>query len=183
MPRTLTVLAFAVVLTACVQGSTDSGGSDAGSGAGTTTTTLGRLGLEQATLEFSACMRGQGIDTPDIRLDAQSRPVLEELRTTIDTTTAEFRAALAECAPILTNAGALDLRGDPELQAVIVSQLGAFAECARAEGLESFPDPDPAFSGIGSPFPSEAVPFTDPDFEEVVTRCQDTLGSIVFDQR
>jgi hypothetical protein len=116
---------------------------------GTTTTTLGRLGLEQATLEFTACMRDQGIDTPDIRLDAQGRPVLDGLIESVDTTSGAFRAALAECASILTRAGALDLRTDPELQAVIVDQLQEFSECARREGLlrSRFPEGSGGVSG------------------------------------
>ena len=89
----------------------------------------------------------------------------------------EFRRALTDCAPILTSVGALDLRRDPELQAVIVSQLRAFAECVRNEGVATFPDPDPAFSGVGSPFSSDEVPFADPAFDEAVATCREALGS------
>lgn len=143
-----------------------------------TTTTLGRLGLEQATLEFTECMREEGVDTPDIRIDAQGRPVLDELLDAVDTTTAEFRGALTECAVILTRAGALDLRTDPELQAVIVDQLQEFSECARREGVRDFPDPDPAFTGTGSPYPLDAIPFSDPLFQKAVVACQEILGSL-----
>ena len=146
--------------------------------ADTTTTTLGRLGLEQATLEFTACMREQGIDTPDIRLDAQGRPVLDDLLDAVDTTTAEFRTALAECATILTRAGALDLRTDPELQAVILDQLQEFSECARREGLRDFPDPDPAFTGTGSPYPLDEIPFSDPAFQKALIACQEIIGNL-----
>lgn len=184
MPRRLPVLVIAVVLSACVQQSSipTTGGAEQASGqaAPATTTTLGRLGLEQATLEFGSCMRDHGIETPDIRLDAQGRPVLDDLGSAVDTSTAAFRAALTECAPILTRVGALDLRRDPELQAAIVSDLRTFSECVRREGVETFPDPDPAFSGVGSPFPSDEVPFTDPRFEAAVATCQETLGPTVF---
>ena len=37
----------------------------------------------------------------------------------------------------------------------LLDQLRAFAECVRGEGVETFPDPDPAFSGVGSPFPAD----------------------------
>ena len=145
----------------------------------TTSTTLGRLGLEQATLEFTACLREQGIEAPDIRLDAQGRPVLDELLDRVDTSTPEFAEALRACAPILTRAGALDLRSDPELQAVIVDQLQEFSECMRREGITDFPDPDPAFTGTGSPFPLDEIPFDDPLFEKATFACQEILGSIV----
>lgn len=180
MPRPLLVLLAVVLLTACLQQpSEEPAGGDGESigSASSTTTTLGRLGIEQATLEFGSCMRAQGLDTPDIRLDAQGRPVLDDLRSGVDTSSVEFRRALTECASILTRAGALDLRRDPELQTVIVSQLTIFAECVRSQGIEAFPDPDPAFSGVGSPFPSDEVPFADPGFDVAVATCQDVLGS------
>ena len=145
----------------------------------TTSTTLGRLGLEQATLEFTSCLREQGVDAPDIRLDAQGRPVLDELLDRVDTSTPEFAEALRACASILTRAGALDLRSDPELQAVIVDQLQEFSECMRREGITDFPDPDPAFTGTGSPFPLDEIPFDDPLFEKATFACQEILGSIV----
>ncbi len=179
MPRRFSLLVIVLVLAACVEqpGDAPTGDDGQNQSVASTTTTLGRLGIEQATLEFSSCMRSQGVDTPDIRLDAQGRPVLDDLRTAVDTSTVEFRRALTDCAPILTRVGALDLRRDPELQAVIISALRAFAECVRGEGVETFPDPDPAFSGVGSPFPTEEVPSTDPLFEAAVERCREALGS------
>jgi hypothetical protein len=188
MHRIALLLLLAVLAAGCSQSTDDppeatipssedlSASPDASAGA--TTTTLGRLGLEQATLEFTSCMREQGIDTPDIRLDAQGRPVLDELIDAVDTTTAEFRVALAECATILTRAGALDLRTDPELQAVIIDQLQEFSECARREGLRDFPDPDPAFTGTGSPYPLDEVPFSDPAFQKALVACQALLGNL-----
>lgn len=184
MPRPLVLLVVAVLLSACVQASDDGVAGQAGQGseqaAASTTTTLGRLGIEQAVLEFGSCMRSRGIDTPDMRLDAQGRPVLDDLRAAVDTTSAQFRRALVDCASILTSVGAFDLRRDPELQTVIVSQLGAFSECVRNEGVATFPDPDPAFSGLGSPFPSDEVPFTDPAFDTAVAICREALGSALI---
>lgn len=188
MRRIALVLTLAVLAVACSQDadepatetipSSDDLTAEPVAAEDTTTTTLGRLGLEQATLEFTACMREQGVDTPDIRLDAQGRPVLDDLLDSLDTTTAEFRTALAECATILTRAGALDLRTDPELQAVILDQLQEFSECARREGLRDFPDPDPAFTGTGSPYPFDQIPFADPAFQKAIIACQEIIGSL-----
>lgn len=144
----------------------------------TTSTTVGMLGLEAATLEFTSCMRDQGVDFPDIRLDSQGRPVLGEVLDGLDTAGVEFRGALATCASILTQAGALDLRTDPELQAIIVDQLQQFSECMREQGVTAFPDPAPGFNGTGSPFPLEQIPLTDPAFQEAAVACQDVLGSL-----
>jgi hypothetical protein len=147
--------------------------------AATTVTTLdqSRLSLEQATLEFTACMRDNGIDFPDIRIDADGRPDLGNILDQIDTTTSEFRQALTRCAGILTRAGALELTSDPELQAVIIDQLATFSECMRTNGVDDFPDPSPGFNGTGSPYPLGLIPLDDPDFQTAVTTCQDQLGS------
>lgn len=144
----------------------------------TTSTTEPRLTLEEASLQFTACMRDQGIDLPDLRLDAEGRPLLGEAFDDVDLASDEFRTALTACSDILTRAGALDLSTDPELQAALIDQLVTFSECMRTEGVEDFPDPSPGFTGTGSPYPLGLVPFDDPDFESAVSTCQDRLGSI-----
>lgn len=190
MRRLAPLLIAVVVVGACTSGTEGAGDTDTIPSSDdlvesvtdpvdTTTTTLGRLGLEQATLEFTSCLRDEGIDSPDIRLDAEGRPVLDELLEAVDTSTPEFAEALRACASILTRAGALDLRTDPELQAVIIDQLQEFSDCMRREGIGSFPDPDPAFTGTGSPYPLADVPFDDPLFEKATFSCQEILGSLV----
>ena len=144
----------------------------------TTTTTSERLDFEAATLAFTECMRQEGIDFPDVRFDAEGRPLLGEVMEDVDTASEEFTDALGSCAGILTDAGALDLATDPELQAVLVDQLAEFSECMRTNGITGFPDPDPAFTGTGSPYPLGMVPFDDPGFEEAAGVCGETLGDI-----
>lgn len=188
MKRTALLVATLLVVSAC--SSDDDGAPDVpdasdldvttSTTAPTTTTEAPTLGLEQATLDFTACMREQGIDFPDIRLDDQGRPVLGDILDEIDTETVEFRGAIATCASILTQAGALDLRTDPELQAVIIDQLQDFSQCMRDNGLTSFPDPDPDFNGTGSPYPLELIPLTDPAFQEATGACQELLGTLGF---
>jgi hypothetical protein len=125
-------------------------------------------------------MREQGIDLPDVELDAQDRPALGDLLGDIDTATVEFRGAIATCSSILTQAGVLDLSGDPELRAVVVEQLASFADCMRNEGISGFPEPDPDFDGVGSPFPLELIPINDPGFADATLACQDQLGGLVL---
>lgn len=144
----------------------------------TTTTLSPRLGFEQASLEFTTCMREEGIDLPDLRLDAQGRPVLGDVLEEVDTTSVEFRGALATCASILADSGALDLSADPEIQAIVMDQLQQFSECMRDEGLDQFPDPVPGFTGTGSPYPLELIPFNDPLFAQAATACQEIIGSL-----
>jgi hypothetical protein len=137
-----------------------------------------RLSLEQATLEFTECMRAEGIEIPDIRMDSEGRPQLGDLLEDIDTATPAFQAALSSCATILTRAGALELTSDPELQAVIIDQLASFSECMRTNGVDSFPDPTPGFNGTGSPYPLGLIPFDHPDFQTATAACQDQLGDL-----
>jgi hypothetical protein len=136
-----------------------------------------RLSLEQAALQFAACMRDNGVDFPDIRIDANGRPDLGNIFDEIDTTSTEFRTALTQCVSILGRAGALELTSDPELQAVIIDQLATFSECMRSNGVDDFPDPSAGFNGTGSPYPLGLIPFDDPEFQSAVTTCQDELGS------
>ena len=163
--RLLALVLVATLTVSCTRPPSTSGEGAGGAAApqtgDTTTTSLGRLGLEQVSLEFSGCMREHDISIPDLRLDAAARPVLDDLAAAVDTSSQEFRDALAACAVILTSAGALDLRGDPELRAAILEDLAAFAACARAEGLVDFPDPDLSFDGTGPAFATDALPLAE----------------------
>ena len=138
-----------------------------------TTTVDVRISFEEATLRFSACMREEGIDLPDIRLDSEGRPQLGNLSEEVDLADPAFSAAFNACAPILTEAGALDLGADPELQAVIIDQLQQFSECMREEGITAFPDPVPGFTGQGAPYPLHQIPFSAPGFAQAIEACQD----------
>ena len=177
--RPLALILMLTMAAACTTPATSTGENASSDGVpqqAPTTTSLGRLGLEQVSLEFSGCMREHGVSIPDLRLDSAARPVLDDLAAVVDTTSPEFRAALASCASILTSAGALDLRGDPELRAAILEDLRAFAECARAEGILDFPDPDPSFDGIGPAFAPDAIPVDAPNYQQIVEACQAQLA-------
>jgi hypothetical protein len=183
--RTPLLVALAVLVSACSSESSTPTIPDSADvvttavPADTTVTTVDqRLSLEQATLEFTECMRDEDIEFPDIRIDAEGRPQLGELLEDLDTTTPEFRTALTACAGILTRAGALELTSDPELQAVIIDQLASFSECMRNTGIDEFPDPSPGFNGTGSPYPLGLIPFDDPDFQTATAACQSQLGDI-----
>lgn len=83
-------------------------------------------------------------------------------------------SAVESCGRHLS-AGALALGSDPELQAAVQRQLENFSECLRLNGVSRFPDPVPSFDGVGSPFPANAVPWTDPDLPEAVEVCTGML--------
>ncbi|MFO7547741.1 MAG: hypothetical protein R6X29_02545 [Acidimicrobiia bacterium] len=178
---------LALVLSACSGGSEPEtgipGSDDLASTTSTTvveTTTTVPASLEETALRFTACMREQGIEIPDIAIGPDGRPLLGDLTGELDPASPEFQDALAVCSPILTEAGALDLSADPELQAVIQDQLQAFAACMRDEGVSRFPDPTPGFTGVGSPFPLAELPLDDPAFEPALQVCQANLSFRAF---
>lgn len=140
------------------------------------TTTTARLSIEEAALQFSACMREEGLEFPDIAIGSDGRPMLGDLTERVDITSPKFLAALSDCSEILTAAGATDLRSDPEFQAVIQDQLQEFSDCMRTEGVEEFPDPIAAFSGGGPPYPLAEIPFADPDFQSALSTCQEQVA-------
>lgn len=173
--RTLVVvLVLALIAAAC-------GGDDSANEEGvatlqddTTDSTLPvqRQDIEDAVLEFSQCMRDEGIDIPDIQLDADGAPILDAANLQdIDLQSPEFQSAFTSCISVITDAGAFAFDFDPEIEAIIQDQLQQFAECMRREGIEDFPDP--IVGGSGTPFPLSAFSdLGDADFQAALESCQ-----------
>ena len=136
----------------------------------------GRQGIEDALLEFTRCLREEGLDVPDVQLDAEGAPMIgPEDVAGIDLDSPAVRAAFDACLPILTAAGAFSFGSDPELQALLQDSLQAFAECMRGEGISDFPDPDAGGSGV--PFPITAfADFADDAFQDALDTCRDQIG-------
>jgi len=90
----------------------------------------------------------------------------------LDLTERSVLDALVACGEEL-EAGTLDLSGDPEMQRLVQAALQNLVVCMRARGVEDFPEPVPAFSGVGSPFPVNRIPWADPDLPEAVLACSE----------
>jgi hypothetical protein len=88
----------------------------------------------------------------------------------LDLTERSVLDALESCGGALET-GALDLSRDPEMQRLVQATLQNLVVCMRASGVEDFPDPVPGFSGVGSPFPVNRIPWDDPDLPEAVLAC------------
>ena len=138
----------------------------------------GRPSYEEGLLLFTACLRNQGIDAPDIPVDADGQPVLSAgLVEQIDTASPEFAAAFAACVPLLTLSSPVDLGADPELQAAAQDALRRFSACMRENGVEEFPDPAPGWDGGGSPYPvAEAFDASDPDVDAALGACSSLIS-------
>lgn len=140
------------------------------------TTTEARLEADMALLEFSQCMRDEGIPLPDIGIDNEGAPILDPaLLDTIDVQSDEFADAFEECQPILAQSEAFNIDIDPQLQALIEDQLFVFSQCMRDNGFTDFPDP--ASIGSGPVYPlSILARMAEPDFEAAVELCQRDLA-------
>lgn len=134
-----------------------------------------RIDIEEATLEFTRCMRERGIDVPDIRFDATGAPVIPpELVENLDLGSDEWKAAEGECSAIFQQAAALQFTSDPELEAIVQDQLRQFSGCMRGEGFQDFPDPN---VGNGLPYPLSAfADYSTDAFQDALELCQDSLA-------
>lgn len=138
-----------------------------------TSSPVAGVSFEGGLLLFTACLRQQGIEAPDIPVDPDGRPILsQDLVENIDTDSPEFAMAFAACLPFLTASSPVDLGADPQLQAVVIDSLRRFSSCMRENGVEQFPDPAPGWDGNGSPFPvAEAFDTSDPGLDGALDEC------------
>ncbi len=179
MKRATVLVALALVVAAC------GGSEEADNGVASlqtdtpeqTTTTAPPVAGDEALLEFSQCMRDEGIPLPDIAVDAEGAPILDPaLLDTIDVQSDEFNGAFEKCQPILAASQAFSVDIDPQLQAQIMDQLFVFSQCMRDAGFGDFPDPTDLGSGA-PPYPiSVFAQFSDPEFEAAIEDCQRNLA-------
>lgn len=179
MKRAILITAVALVVASC------GGSEDANSGVASletgapelTTTTAAPVAADEALLEFSQCMRDEGIPLPDIAVDADGAPILDPaLLDVIDVQSEEFNTAFESCQPILAASQAFDVDIDPQLQALVMDQLFEFSQCMRDNGFEDFPDPSEVSSGQ-PPYPLAVfADFSDPEFGEAIEECQRDLA-------
>jgi hypothetical protein len=178
-PRSITAPLVALVLVVSACGGDESGNEVATLETTATpdapTTTTERLAADEALLEFSACMRENGIDLPDIAIGPDGAPLLDpSLVDDIDIQSDEFTAAFSACLPIIAASGAFQQTTDPEELAEQRDQLVSFSQCMRDEGIEGFPDP--SLTGL-TPYPISAfADFGEEDFDAAVEVCQEGIA-------
>lgn len=173
-----TIVTFlALVLTACAAGATGPSPTDPHSfdltTTGTATTTT--PGVEEALGSFRECLDAEGVQIPRVGLNGLGRPRMADALSGLDLSDRQVLDALESCGHHLSS-GSLDLRVDPELARLVRETLREFAECVRLEGVADYPDPIPGFDGVGSPFPVEDIPWSEPDLTAAVENCRDVMG-------
>ncbi len=97
------------------------------------------LAADEAALQFSQCMRDEGLDFGDIGVDAEGNPnVIEAFQAAgIEPRSAEFQEAIQNCGDSLEGVGfgggqRPGLDGNVEVQDALLD----FSECLRDEGIE-----------------------------------------------
>lgn len=171
----LTVLGLA--LTGCLAGAggpspTDPHGFQLTTTLPLTTTTLS---VDEGVEAYRSCLSEEGVTMGPVRFDAMGRPRMVEAVAVLDLGDRSVVDALETCGHLIAS-GPLDLTSDPELAARVREQLADFAECIRLEGVADYPDPVHDFDGVGSPFPVNRIPWSDPELASAVEVCRDMLG-------
>ncbi len=175
----MVVAAFALVLAAC-------GGDDDGSGVASlddTTTTTAADGdrvsdNEQAVLNFTACLRENGLDVRDPRMYENGNVDLEsflEVATEVDPDDAEV--AVEACSDLLDE---IELGFDQIDFTDLQDTLLDFATCMRDNGYDL---PDPDFSGLANlqgDGPFGPIDLEDPAFQSALEQCDEILAGISF---
>lgn len=157
-----------------LEGVASLGGSASG---GATEQPVDRASFEDGLLEFTTCMRDNGVDMPDLQVDSSGAPRIPAGGLgAIDTSSPEFVAAFAECVSILADSAPVDITTDPELNAAVQDQLQEFAACMRTNGVPDFPDPSPGFNGRNSPFPLDQIDTQDPNLQPALDECQSLIA-------
>lgn len=97
------------------------------------------LTADEAALEFSACLREQGLDVPDIGVDADGNVDVRDAFENIDRGDESFREAQQACNELLADAGfggggrgAGGIGDNVEIQDAFV----ALTDCVREQGFE-----------------------------------------------
>ena len=133
---------------------------------------------EQAMLDFTQCMREQGIDVDDPTMGADGNLQLAPIEIVgsaegdVEEAMAEMDTVFAECPEHL--AGATFGAPDPDAGIAFEDALVEYAGCMRDEGIDM---PDPDFSGEGGVIDlGSATPGDQAEFESAHAECQEILA-------
>lgn len=173
------VVVLGLALTGCLAGAGGPSPTDPNDLQPTTTlppaTTTTTLSVEEGVEAYRSCLSEEGVTLGPVRLDTMGRPRMAEAMARLDLGDRSVIDALETCGHIIAS-GPLDLTSDPELAVRVREQLADFAECIRLEGVAGYPDPVSDFDGVGSPFPVNRIPWSDPDLVSAVETCRAVLG-------
>ena len=178
----LMAVVMAIALGACAKDDSGDGGGVASVDGGDTGGSVARAGgdsgmsdeeFEDAMIEFTECMRDQGVDMPDPGTDGGR--IAMEPGDMSDAEEDEFAAADAVCRDLLPDMGEAI---SPEQQAEMEDAMLEFTDCMRDQGID-MPDPDTQGGGISIRVGEGGIDPTDPDFQAAEEECKDILDEAV----
>lgn len=110
----------------------------------------GEMTADEAALALSECLRDEGLDVPDIGVDASGNIDLRGAFQDLDPGDESFRDAMDVCREVLAGVefgggGRGALEDNTEIQDAFLE----FSDCIRAEGFEDVPDLTFGGSGAG----------------------------------
>ena len=95
---------------------------------------------DEAALEFSQCLRDEGLDVADIGVDADGNIDVRSALQNVEPGTEGFREAMDACSDILEGVGFGGGRGAIADNTEIADAMLEFSECIRSEGFEDVAD-------------------------------------------
>lgn len=97
---------------------------------------------DEAALEFSQCLRDEGLDVADIGVDANGNIDVRSALANVEPGTDGFREALDSCRDVLEGVGfgGRDGPGGLADNTDIADAMLEFSDCIRGEGFEEVPD-------------------------------------------
>ena len=158
-------VAAAAVVAAAVLAAGCGGGENDGAAAGGDK----RGKAEKAALAWAECMRENGVDVPDPKVDANGRLVIEPGDSPPDPADPAVRRASEECDELMRDALATQDKISKEDEARMRDAALAFTKCMRERGID-LPDPDTRGGGV-----SVQVDPDDPAFQRAAEACDDKL--------
>jgi hypothetical protein len=123
-------------------------------------------------VDFTRCLREEGVDVPDPDFEADPAEAREQLEEAgIDLDDPRVQEAVQTCQPLL---GGILQSLTPEQVQAFRDAIVEYAECMREHGIDL---PDPDFSG-GLDIFGGAVDPSDPAFQEANEECSEIFGDL-----
>lgn len=170
------VLAFGLLAAACSSAGTDATGvvSLGDSEGQTEVAAVEEVDQEQALLEFTQCMRDNGLDMADPTVDAEGNLSLRDAMRSIDVPDRSvIREARVACEEHLEGVALGFEEADrSEFEDIFVE----YASCMRENGYEDMPDAVNFGPGQGGEPGERGFDFEDPDFQAANEMCQDIFA-------
>jgi hypothetical protein len=133
------------------------------------------VSVQDAMLKFAQCMRDHGIDMKDPDIDGDGNFGIQiggPGKAGTPANKEKVDAAMEACKQYMPNGGEPP-KANPEMAA----KMQKMAECMRANGVPTFPDPDPETGGImiqGEP--GGALDPMSPTFKAAQSKCNKEAG-------